>query len=122
MRFKNGCIAVFENAYVLPDESPAKIDGKLELLGTKGAVYVDTADQGFSTVSENRVTSPDIGFWPTLNNQLVGALREELIYFARCVAEDREPEVVKPSDAGEALRLALLAYESAVEGGKAKYL
>jgi predicted dehydrogenase len=42
----------------------------------------------------------------------MGALRDELSYFATCVARGNEPDRVSPQDGIEAVRLALAAAES----------
>jgi UDP-N-acetylglucosamine 3-dehydrogenase len=115
IRFRNGSIAVFENAYTLPDASPYIIDGQLEVLGTRGSAYIGTAHQGLAVCVKGEWKYPDTYFWPTIQGELRGALTEEMAYFTRCVLDGREPTIVTPEDAREALRLALAAYESAVK-------
>jgi predicted dehydrogenase len=40
--FESGALAVFEHAWILPAGSPTHTDLKFEVLGSEGAVYIDT--------------------------------------------------------------------------------
>jgi predicted dehydrogenase len=40
--FASGALAVFEHAWILPDGNPTNTDLKFEVLGSDGAVYIDT--------------------------------------------------------------------------------
>jgi predicted dehydrogenase len=40
--FASGALAVFEHAWILPEGNPANTDLKFEVLGSDGAVYIDT--------------------------------------------------------------------------------
>jgi len=46
----------------------------------------------------------------------LGALREELAYFANCLLAGNKPEIVTPEEALEAVRACLAAEESAAKG------
>jgi predicted dehydrogenase len=41
---------------------------------------------------------------------------DQLLYFARCVIADRQPERVRPEDGAESVRLALAVAEAAETG------
>ena len=43
----------------------------------------------------------------------MGALRDELAYFCECVQQDRQPGLITPREAKNAVRVALALMESA---------
>jgi len=45
VRFADGTSAVFENGWILPESMPAVFDLKFEVIGDKGAIFIDTQDQ-----------------------------------------------------------------------------
>lgn len=73
MEFAKGAVAVFEHAWILPRSLNAVKDLKLEILGSKGAIYIDG--------SHNRIMelyTPDKGSFP---DQLVPPVGEHLTGF-----------------------------------------
>ena len=115
LRFANGAIGVCETVCLVPDKAPNWLDTCMEVIGTEGTVRVDALDQGVSLWTNERSVNLDLFGWPTLHGRSLGPLREELQYFVECVRSSREPTVISPEDAREAVRLALLAQKSAEE-------
>lgn len=54
VRYSDGCDGLFEASWVLPDSLPALVDFKFEVIGTEGALYVDTHDQMVHLASGRR--------------------------------------------------------------------
>ena len=44
VEFKGGAVFTLENAWILPETEPSVFNLKFELLGSKGAIYVNTSD------------------------------------------------------------------------------
>lgn len=63
VRYDAGFGGVYESAWVLPDSLPAGVDFKVELLGTEGALYVDTQDQMVHLATSRRFTYPGTLDW-----------------------------------------------------------
>jgi predicted dehydrogenase len=116
MKFEGGAIGAVENGFNLPDSYPYFIDAKLDLQGDKGLAHIDVPGETFTVYTEDRVEKPDIVYWPIVMGEGLGALKDELEYFARCVERGEQPDLIKPEDARAALEVAVAAERSSVEG------
>lgn len=45
VRYEDGTDGLYESAWILPDSMPSPVDFKFEIIGSKGAIYIDTHDQ-----------------------------------------------------------------------------
>jgi UDP-N-acetylglucosamine 3-dehydrogenase len=115
-RFNGGAIGVCENVWFLPEKTPYRIDERMEIIGTEGALYIQETPASISVCDQDGWRSPDSTYWPLLHGVRGGALREELQYFANCILEARQPSVVTPREALEAVRACLAAEQSSVLG------
>lgn len=61
VKYSDGSDGVFESAWVLPDSMPSYVDFKYQIIGTEGALYIDTQDQMIHQASTDRYT-----YLPTL--------------------------------------------------------
>lgn len=89
--FENGIVGCLEACWVLPVTSPGSIDDKLEVIGTKGAIYTDSCEKGIMIVDADRADAPDSRHWPDLNGGVSGALYEELTAFINCIVKSEKP-------------------------------
>ncbi len=113
MRFDDGSIGVVENGFLLSDNYPHFIDSELEVLAEKATIQILTPGEYFKVYSVEGVEKPDVTYWPKMDTHAEGALRDELEYFTRCVAEGRQPTAVPLEDARRALEIAIMAMKSA---------
>lgn len=115
--FENGCIAVFEANWYIPNSSPyiSAMDSQMEIHGTKGMVYIDLGDQGVKVNDEKGWRTPDVTWWPEIRGNIEGALGNEIRYLADCISRGVKPvdNLGDPNRAKYALELVLLAEESA---------
>ncbi|OYT67772.1 MAG: hypothetical protein B6U65_02185 [Candidatus Wolframiiraptor sp. EX4484-121] len=114
--FRSGAKGVCETVWFLPEKTPFRIDAKMEILGTDGAIYIDCGETGLEVHDREGVKRYDTIHWPIIHGRIVGALKEELSYFAECVLNDKRPEIVTPQEARKALELVLAAERSARSG------
>lgn len=63
LRYDDGTDGVFEAAWVLPEGMPAEVDFKYQVLGTEGALYVDTHDQMVQKVTARKRTHEQTLRW-----------------------------------------------------------
>lgn len=91
--FDNGVIYSLENCWVLPERYPSYIDAKVEVVGTKGFLYIDFFDHGLRVYNIEGADHPDLIHWPELMGERLGDLREELIHFVNCILNDEKPRV-----------------------------
>jgi UDP-N-acetylglucosamine 3-dehydrogenase len=115
-RLENGASCLLEAVWCLPNATPFQIDERLEVIGTEGAISIHETHPNLMIVDKEGARCPDTTYWPTLHGQLRGALRDELAYFANCIATGTRPSVITPEESREAVRACLAAEESAATG------
>jgi len=115
-RLDSGAVAVLENAWFLPDKTAFQIDERMEIIGTEGSIHIHETHPNLSVCSRDGWYSPDTTYWPDLHGVCAGALREELSYFANCIAEGRPPTIISPEESMAAVRACLAAEKSAATG------
>ncbi|MDG6925081.1 MAG: Gfo/Idh/MocA family oxidoreductase [Nitrososphaerota archaeon] len=114
--FEGGAKGVCETVWVLRDNTPFSIDARMEILGTEGAIYIDSTENGLLINDRDGTKRPDTVHWPVLHGWTTGALRDEVEYWIRCVANGVKPEVCTPADARNALEVVLAAEDSSKKG------
>ncbi|MCL5096495.1 MAG: Gfo/Idh/MocA family oxidoreductase [Candidatus Omnitrophica bacterium] len=115
LRFDGGAIGLVQTSWLLPDKTPF-LDDSFELITTSGVANIEMAHSGLTLWREEGAEIPDVSYEPRLRGAVYGALREELIYFALCALEKRQPTVLTAEDGLEAVRVALALAESARTG------
>ncbi len=115
-RLESGASCILESVWCLPDKTPFQIDERLEVIGTEGSISIHDTHPNLMIVDKDGARCPDTTYWPTIHGQLRGALRDELAYFANCVATGAKPTVITPEESREAVRACLAAEESAATG------
>ena len=79
-------------------------------------MHVQDTFPNLGIASAEGFTSPDTTYWPELHGTTGGALKEEFMYFARCVAEGARPTIITPEESLAAHEAVLAAEESAQSG------
>jgi UDP-N-acetylglucosamine 3-dehydrogenase len=115
-RLASGASCILEAVWCLPNTTPFQIDERLEVVGTEGSISIHDTHPNLMIVDKDGSRCPDTTYWPVLHGQLRGALRDELAYFADCVANGKKPTVITPEESREAVRACLAAEESAATG------
>lgn len=115
-RFASGAIGVIENVWCLPEGTPFRIHEQFEVIGERGAIYIQGADQNLIVHSAGRVDCPDTLYWPTMHGRPAGALVEEMAAFVRAVQSGEPCPVVSLGDARSAVAAVLAAEKSAASG------
>lgn len=115
-RFDSGAVGILEDIWCLPDKTPFQIDERMEIIGTEGSIHIQETSPNFSVCDREGWRFPDTTYWPELHGRRAGALRDELAYFATCIAEGRWPDVITPAESMAAVEACLAAEESAQTG------
>lgn len=113
--YENGAVACLEACWVLPENSPTIIDDKVELVGTKGTVYVDACDNGVRFVTGQRVQYPDSRHWYTVNGAPSGDLSEEIMAFIGNIVNGTK-SIITPEDSLNSLRVVDAIERSIAQG------
>jgi predicted dehydrogenase len=111
----DGSLGIVESNWLLPDVTPWRGHIVLEVIGTKGAALAEVPGNGLKFWTD-RVDVPDTNYWPTVHGATVGALRDEIAYFIRCVTEDKPITIPYPEDAYNGLRVAEALIRSSQQG------
>jgi UDP-N-acetylglucosamine 3-dehydrogenase len=114
-RFDNGAIVVLESIWCLPEKAPFAIDGRMEVIGTEGAVYIDNSGINYTLLTKNGISYPQSTYWPIVHGMRRGHLKEEFDYFLKCVAGEKKPDIITPQESRAAVAAIKLAELSAKE-------
>lgn len=115
-RLADGAVAVIESVWHLPETTPYQIDARMEIIGTEGTLYVNCGKAGLEIHDARGAQMPDTMYWPHMLRGRFGVLRQELRYFADCVASGQRPERITPEESRAAVRLMAAATESSQTG------
>lgn len=100
----SGAICSMEACWVLPPSYRAALDGFVEVVGTRGILYVETMRQGLTIVNETCTDYPDTMRYHERYQRGGGLVREQAEHFIDCIAHNRRP-VVSARDGYEAIRI-----------------
>jgi UDP-N-acetylglucosamine 3-dehydrogenase len=114
-RLDNGAIAVIETVWCLPENVPFAIDARMEIIGTKGAIYIDNSGTSYTVSKKEGWSYPQSTYWPKIHGMRRGFLKEELDYFVKCVLAGRRPTVITPEESKTVVHAIRLAERSAKE-------
>ncbi len=84
-QFENGVIYSQENGWVLSAAYPVYVDGRMDVIGTKGSVHLDFFSHGLKIYRGTEMEYPDLFHWPQLLGHRGGDLKEEIAHFADAV-------------------------------------
>jgi predicted dehydrogenase len=120
--FKNGATAVVENSWVLPQSSPALIDHKCEVIGSKGVMYLDPTHNGAiakytpkTPLGFPDASLPDMFITPEIHGRQMGFGVESIYHFVECVRDGKKP-LTSGEDGLLNTQLIIAAEESARNG------
>ncbi len=123
IRFAGGGLGVVETGWGLPEtmaawKRPAAWGGFgdvcLELIGEKGALWLDYRPMGLHAVDAEGWKFPDTLHWPQLHGEVVGDVLEEDRYFLRVLRGER-PLLSTAEDGRNALEVVLAARQAVRE-------
>ncbi|QEW04321.1 Gfo/Idh/MocA family protein [Microbacterium lushaniae] len=63
VRYDREMSGLYESSWTLPDSLPSAVDFTFEVLGTDGAIYVDTSDQMVHVAGRTSYTKPGTNNW-----------------------------------------------------------
>jgi len=87
--FENGAVGTLEFSWSLPNSFPTHLWSEIEVVGTKGAGYIDICDQKLVLFTD-RFHRPDTLHWTEYNGQIFGDLRDELMHFVDATIRNKE--------------------------------
>jgi len=115
INFENGAVATIELSWALPQNSALGINTYAEVVGLKGAGYIEIMNQGVSIINDTSVYYPDILHWPEYNGRILGDLKEEIEHFVNATLENK-PYVVDTENAIMAVKIIEACFKSIETG------
>ena len=116
LEFTSGATAVIENSWIMPNTMPNIIDLKCEVVGSKGAIYLDSSHhRAMEEYTEQEAGYPDLFVMPIIYEQQYGFAAESIRHFIDCVVEDRAP-LVTGRDGLEVTKVICAVEESVLTG------
>lgn len=113
VRYADGTLGMAESQWTMPDGSPFAIDAKMEIMGTKGVIYITDPAQPLVIDDGVKRDIPDTTYWPLVHGKRAGALHAELQYFTDCILQGKKPVITTMEESREVIRICAAAEESA---------
>ena len=115
VRLKDGTICTFSSSWLMRDASPAGLDARMKITGTKGEIEITMPPTNYRFINDNvhACFNPETSLSPVILGQ--SALSAEIEYFLHCTLTGSEPEIITPNDAVNALEAAILIDASCAE-------
>jgi predicted dehydrogenase len=89
VEYRKGTVAVFEHAWILPRTHNTVKDLKLELLGSKGALYIDGShNRTIELYTVEKGSFPDM-LVPPFGPHLTGFVLDAVVHFIEAVIEGK---------------------------------
>lgn len=117
VEFEQGAVVTLENVWILPETSPNVFDMKFEVLGSKGALQINTSDhRAMQLYTEEQALLPDV-FGITFDDspRIGGFVLESIARFVDAVVSDG-PVVASGEDGLLVTRVLTAITESASSG------
>jgi UDP-N-acetylglucosamine 3-dehydrogenase len=115
LSFADGPIATIEGYGTLPNDTPGGIEAAFELVGSQGTATVETPGNVLSVTSESGYDRPDVRHWPVVNQEMGGAVANQIDRFAKAINGSHEM-LASVRDGYRAQRIAT-AIEEAIDTG-----
>jgi predicted dehydrogenase len=117
LEFPSGATAMIENSWILPNSTPSLVDVKCQVIGSKGAIYIDaTHNRALEKYTETDAGFPDILVMPSVYGRQQGFAAESIRHFVECVRDDKAP-IVSGHDGLEVTKV-ICAIEESVRSGQ----
>ena len=116
IKYEGGTLGVAESCWNLPDGSPYPIDAKMEVVGTKGVIYIADPSQPLIIDDGVKREIQETVYWPVVHGKVAGALHLELQYFIDCILEGKKPTITTLQEARDVVAICSAAERSANTG------
>lgn len=115
LEFENGVVANLESLWVLPTSHPSVYDFKMEMVGSKGSVFVDTTERCVDVYEEDQHLRPDTLGLVDLYGVQAGFVKESIAAFVDSVLSDK-PVPVTGEDGLSVVRILEALDKSCAQG------
>lgn len=94
LEFSGGPKATLEHCWILPPGGPAIKDFKCEIIGERGAIYVDASHNESLVIAHVKgISYPDLFAAPLVAGRMDGFVMKSVWHFVECIRDRRVPDV-----------------------------
>lgn len=115
LEFASGALGVLETNWLAPSNGGVATDDALTVTGRRGSARIDLSRAPVSFSTDAGYVVPDISYEARWGREPGGALREELLYFVRCLRDGRDADHVPLAEVRHGLAVTLALIRSATE-------
>lgn len=116
LELRSGAVAMVENCWILPKGLANIIDFRGEVIGSRGAFYLNLSHHGaLEMCTQEKVSYPDVLVMPEIHGKHAGFAYESIRHFVDCVREGRKP-LVSGEDGLQTTKIICAMEKSASEG------
>lgn len=118
VEFEKGAVVTLENSWILPETEPNVFNFKMEVLGSEGALYINTSDhRAVEKYTRDSVSLPDVlGFTLDASSaRMSGFVLEAIARFVDAVVDDK-PVLASGAEAALVTTVLCAIEESACSG------
>ncbi|RLE66429.1 MAG: hypothetical protein DRJ47_02480 [Thermoprotei archaeon] len=111
LEFRKGGRVVLESSWILPETLPSIVDFNMEIIGTRGAIYINNTFQSIAVANATRHYYPKPIVLEEVNGRFTGFVKESIFHFVDSLASKTEP-LIKVKDGVENTRVLEAIVES----------
>jgi predicted dehydrogenase len=115
---ENGVLVSLLESYAHPTGLPMGVDRSMEILGTKGVLYLDLLRSPVTLCTEDGWKYQDVLTWVDAGGELSGALTEETEYFLNCIQQGKAPEAAPAIEGKRTIAVFEAAKKAAQSGNR----
>jgi len=94
IEFAGGGVALLDHVWILPETEPSVVDLKCNLIGSEGALYIDTThNRTLQKYTRESAGYGDVLASAEIHGRPMGFAVESIRHFVDCVVHDRRPMV-----------------------------
>ena len=116
VKFASGAYATFEAGWVYANTFPTLTDSFVQVIGTKGHIYHDRAEESMAMATQDAFSYPKTFLSGEIYGQVRGAFQACLASFIDCIIDDTRPHVTACD--GRQVTAILCAIDTAVRTGR----
>jgi UDP-N-acetylglucosamine 3-dehydrogenase len=105
LEFENNILCRIENIWHLSSSCPYGFEHELCIYGSKATV-IQSNTPIIEIWGERGVRYPELFFWPVIEGNIEGALKDELEHFIKCILENKDSDIVPLDEVIETIRIA----------------
>jgi predicted dehydrogenase len=93
IELNNGAIAQMNHSWACPQSREARLQSRLDIVGTKGQITAEVWNQGLKIHGPDGIRFQDVSYGPILYGERLGHMRTQLEHFLQCIIRDESPIV-----------------------------